>query len=79
MTEDQKKKMEDLQKQVLELKEELSEEDLEGVSGGKLCACLGYGYGAANESQSKCECYASGNGHGEGGARCACLHSGGGM
>jgi len=79
MTEDQKKKMEDLHKQVLELKEELSEEDLAGVAGGQTCICAGYGYGGASEGQTACECYAAGGGQkSEGGMRCGCFLGGGG-
>jgi len=73
MTEDQKKKMEDLHKQVLELKDELSEEDLEGVAGGASCICVGYGTGGAT-----CECIISGIGY-EGDSRiCMCALGGSG-
>lgn len=57
-------------------KEELSEEELESVAGGKVCVCVGGGYGSGDNWT----CYCAGAGSGKEGdnSNCMCFLGGGG-
>ena len=54
--------------------EELNDDELDAVAGGKACGCLFGGGGAANEEDKTCACVAGGGGeHTDGSFRCACV------
>lgn len=62
---------------------EVSEEELDAVSGGKTCACLVNGGGSKSLSDNICACVWGGYGSGEFDSgetflRCACVVTGGG-
>ena len=58
---------------------ELSDDELNVISGGSKCGCGLYGQGNASEGEFKCWCFMGGNGDAENGrSRCVCAVAGAG-